>query len=606
VTQVPRSETVTQATQAARPSAALEELGLVGNCQFAALISARGAVEWCCLPRFDSEPVFGGLLDPEGGAFEVGPAAGGNGRQQYLENTNVLVTTFETADGRFRVIDFAPRFVQYQRTFRPTQLIRIVEPLEGTPLVRVGCRPVLGWSKQRPERTTGSNHVRYLGFASQLRLTTDVPLSFVDGEPFALTRPLTLALTWGDPIEEPLAPLAQRFFDETVRHWRRWVKQCSIPPLFQREVIRSALALKLCCFEDTGAIVAAPTTSVPESPGSGRTWDYRYCWLRDAFYTLEAFRLLGQFEERERFIDFLLTIAARERELELKPLYRIDGSTELSERELPHWQGYEGHGPVRVGNGAAAHQQHDVFGEMALALTPIFRDERFAPERSAATWQLLERLATRALAVAGTPDTGLWELRTAARVHTFSSVMCWAGADRVATLAAQRGAASATALKAGAAALKERILAESFNPTLRSFAATHGGDGLDASLLQLATLRLLEPDDARLHSTIDAVRRELMVDGWLHRYRMDDGFGVPAVAFTICTYWLVDALARIGRLSEAREVLERTRQATPLGLIGEDVDPRTRRMWGNFPQAYSHVGLIHAAFAASPSWHEVL
>jgi GH15 family glucan-1,4-alpha-glucosidase len=585
----------------------LEDLGVVGNCQFAALISRQGAVEWLCLPRFDSEPVFGRLLDPDAGHFQVSAARGPAGTQAYLENTNVLVTTFAAADGRFRVIDFAPRFPQFARIFRPTQLFRIVEPLEGTPLVRVSCKPVLGWSKASPERLYGSNHVRYAGFESQLRLTTDVPLSFLDGEPFALTGRRVLALTWGDPIEEPLNAMADRFFDATVRHWRHWVKQCDIPPLYQREVIRSALVLKLCCFEDTGAIVAAPTTSIPESPESGRTWDYRYCWLRDAFYTLDALRLLGHFEEREAFLDYLLTVAERESELELKPLYRVDGSDQLPERELPHWKGYEGHGPVRVGNGAVTHVQHDIFGELVLALAPIFLDERFSEERSAASWKLLERLAARAVKVAGTPDTGLWELRSASQVHTFSSLMCWAAADRVARLAERREAPSHGVLASAAAGLKQRLLTECWHPGKNSFVAAHGSDIIDAALLQMPTLGFLPAADQRLHTTVAAVRRELEAgNSWLYRYNMDDGFGKPAVAFTLCTYWLVEALARLGKLDEARAVLEGALPKSPLGLLSEDIDPRTRRLWGNFPQAYSHIGLIRAAFAASPEWHEFL
>jgi GH15 family glucan-1,4-alpha-glucosidase len=585
----------------------LEDLGVVGNCQFAALISRQGAVEWLCLPRFDSEPVFGRLLDPDGGHLQVSAARGPAGNQHYLENTNVLVTTFSAADGRFRVIDFAPRFPQFARMFRPTQLFRIIEPLEGTPLVRVTCRPVLGWSKAAPERLYGSNHVRYAGFESQLRLTTDVPLSFLDGEPFALTGRRVLALTWGDPIEEPLNAMADRFFDATVRHWRHWVKQCDIPPLYQREVIRSALVLKLACFEDTGAIVAAPTTSIPESPSSGRTWDYRYCWLRDAFYTLDALRLLGHFEERESFLDYLLTVAERESELELKPLYRVDGSDQLPERELSHWKGYEGHGPVRVGNGAVTHVQHDIFGELVLALAPIFLDERFSEERSAASWKLLERLAARAVKVAGTPDTGLWELRSASQVHTFSSLMCWAAADRVARLAERREAPSHGVLTSAAAGLKQRLLTECWHPGKNSFVAAHGSDIIDAALLQMPTLGFLPASDQRLHTTVAAVRRELEAgNSWLYRYNMDDGFGKPAVAFTLCTYWLVEALARLGKLDEARAVLEGALPKSPLGLLSEDIDPKTRRLWGNFPQAYSHIGLIRAAFAASPEWHEFL
>jgi GH15 family glucan-1,4-alpha-glucosidase len=586
----------------------LEALGLVGNCQFSALIHETGSVVWCCLPRFDSEPVFSALLDEDGGGrFLVGPAEGGAGRQRYLENTNVLETVFETPTGKFRVLDFAPRFFQNDRAFRPTQLYRIVEPLEGTPRVRVICQPRLGWSKGVPTELHGSHHVAFVGFSSPLRLTTDVPLSYLGGQPFSLTTRRHLVLAWGAPVEEPLAALASRFLEHTVHEWQRWVKHCNIPPLYQREVIRSALALKLHCFEDTGAIVAAMTTSIPESPGSGRTWDYRFCWLRDAYYAVDGLRLLGQFEEREAFVGYLLDIVGASSDLRLAPVYRIDGTTDLVERTLPSWTGFEREQPVRVGNGAALHTQNDVFGEMVLALTPVFLDDRFSAERTPAALQLMERLARKALAVVGTPDAGIWEYRTPWAPQTFSTLMCWAAADRMATVAARHAPALRDEFVAAASRVRADIVDQSWSAVLGGFASTRGGRELDASLLQMAPLRFLPSDDARLRGTIDAIQRGLAQDGWLLRYRTDDGFGTPAVSFVLCNFWLVVALAATGRGAEARSFLDRILPAIPpLGLLSEDHDPRNHRWWGNFPQVYSHVGLIHAAFAASPRWSEVL
>jgi len=586
----------------------LEDLALIGNCQISALVERTGAVVWCCLPRFDSEPVFSTLLDePGGGSFVVAAAGGAPGTQRYLENTNVLETTFTDEDGSFRVLDFAPRFVLHDRTFRPTQLFRIVEPLRGTPRVRVRCEPRLGWSKREPVRQQGSNHLVFEGFASPLRLTTDLPLSYLGGQPFVLTERRHLALTWGPAIEESLPPLCERFLGETVRYWRRWVKHCNVPPSYQKEVIRSALALKLHCFEDTGAIVAATTTSIPEAPGSGRTWDYRYCWLRDAYYALGAFRLLGHFEERERFVQYLLNVAADAPALDLRPLYRIDGASDLDEHVLDAWPGFGGEGPVRVGNGAARHVQNDVFGEMVLALAPVFLDERFSAERSSAALELLERLARKAIAVAGTPDAGIWEYRTEWKPQTFSGLMCWVAADRMATVAARHAPRHEAEFRAAAARIHGELVARAWSPTLGSFVGQYDGDELDASLLQMAPLRFLPADDPRLRGTIDAISRTLSHDGWLFRYRLDDGFGRPSVAFIICTFWLVEALATSGRLDEAKAVMQHVHAAlSPLGLLSEDYETATLRMWGNFPQAYSHVGLIHAAFAASPRWADVL
>jgi GH15 family glucan-1,4-alpha-glucosidase len=586
----------------------LERLALIGNCQYSALVEDSGTVVWCCLPRFDSDPMFSTLLDHEaGGRFVVGAEDGKPGAMAYEDNTNILVTTFRSATGAFRVTDFAPRFLQYDRVFHPTQLYRIIEPVEGTPRVRVLCEPRLGFSKAQPAQSFGSNHVRYEGFSSQVRLTTDVPLSYLDGRASTLTEKRHLVLTYGAPVEEALAPLAERFLVQTRRYWQRWVKHCDIPPIFQDEVIRSALTLKLHCFEDTGAIVAAMTTSIPEAPGSGRTWDYRYCWLRDAAYVLGAFRLLGQFDEREDFVRFLLNVAGAHPDLDLAPLYRIDGRSDLDERILADWPGFGGDGPVRVGNGAARHVQNDVFGEMVLALTPIFLDERFAAERSPAVLQLLERLARKAVSVVGVPDAGIWEYRTEWKPQTFSSLMCWAAADRMARVSTRFLPGRADELRATADRIRDQIVAQAWSPALGSFASTWGGGELDASLLQIATLRFLPTDDARIRGTVDAIVKGLGHDGWLYRYRNDDGFGRPQVAFILCTFWLVEALAATGRLTEAREVLENVRGSlSPLGLLSEDYDTTTKTLWGNFPQAYSHVGLIHAAFAAAPAWPEVI
>lgn len=585
----------------------LSSLGLIGNCQYSALIDRRGAVVWACLPRFDSAPVFGSLLDPNGGEWLVGPADGSEGVARYHGNTNVIETTFETASGSFRLRDFAPRFEQHNRMFRPPMLIRQIEPIRGTPRIVVRCAPVLGWSKATPVQTEGSHHIRFEGFDSELRLTTDIPMSYLGGRPFTLAGPQQLVLTWGRPVEEPLAPMCERFRQLTVAHWHRWVKQCNIPPRYQHEVIRSALALKLHCFEDTGAIIAATTTSIPEAPGSGRTWDYRYCWLRDAYYVVDAFRLLGQFEEREQFINYLLNIVGGQEDLALAPLYSVTGQRPDEEHVAIGWAGFNGDGPVRVGNAAMAHQQNDIFGELVLALAPIFFDERFSAERTPATLDLLMRLAARAVAVAGTPDTGIWEFRTAPTAQTFSSLMCWAAADRAAMVAARFQPTREAEFREAAAKIQQEIATRAYSTERQSLVGRYDSNELDASLLQMAPLRIFGPDDPRLRATVDRIWQGLSKGGWLMRYNEDDGFGAPSVAFVLCTFWLIEALAVLGRTTEARDLMDSVAKSLgPLGLMAEDFDPATGRMAGNFPQAYSHVGFIRAAFAAAPKWAEVL
>jgi GH15 family glucan-1,4-alpha-glucosidase len=293
--------------------------------------------------------------------------------------------------------------------------------------------------------------------------------------------------------------------------------------------------------------------------------------------------------------------------LNLAPLYRVDGSSDLKESILDNWPGYNGEGPVRIGNGAAVHSQNDIFGEMVMALTPVFLDERLSEERSPATLQLIEGLARKAISLAGVPDAGIWEYRTEWKPQTFSSLMCWAAADRMAGIASRHAPAHEAEFRFAAERIHADIIANSWNAQRQSFVGHYGGDDLDASLLQMIRLRFLPAGDPKSISTIDAIRKDLSLGGWLQRYSLNDGFGKPSVAFVICSFWLIEALAAAGRRSEASEIFERILEVTsPLGLLSEDYDPGEPRMWGNFPQTYSHVGLINAAFAASPQWTEVL
>ncbi|MBA2424144.1 MAG: glycoside hydrolase family 15 protein [Actinobacteria bacterium] len=583
-------------------------LGIIGNCSYNALLR-DGSVEWLCWPRPDSSFVFGPLLDRErGGAFVVEGVDATDVRQEYVENTNVLRTVFRGPGGEFALYDFAPRFQLYQRFFKPSMLIRILRPLSGEPRARVRCRPTYDYGLSETGSWRASNHIEYKGFPTPVRLTTNVPLTYVEDErPFLLEEDRHLVLTWGEPLEAGLEETAERFLERTLDYWRRWVKGTRVPRDYQREVVRSALALKLHQYEDTGALLAATTTSLPEHPGSGRTWDYRFCWLRDAFYVLGALRLLGHFEEREAFVQYLINIVASSPDLDLAPLYRIDGSSELSEQILTHWAGFDGDGPVRIGNEAALQRQHDVFGEMVMALSPIFLDDRFQAEQSTAILELLTRLADKAIEVAGKPDAGIWEQRREACVQTFSSLMSWAAADRMALVASRHLPTREAHYRAAADRIRADIQEHAWAKDLESYVSTFGGKDLDAALLQMAPLRFGGRTDERLRQTIDAIGNRLGDDGWLFRYREDDGLGLPTVAFAICTFWMVEALAQNGRHDRARELFERTLGAlSPLGLLSEDVDPRTRKLYGNFPQAYSHVGLIHAAFAVAPPWHEVL
>lgn len=587
--------------------------GLIGNCQISALVSNSGSIDWLCMPRPDSEPVFGRLLDPQGGNFSIGFASEGavKSEQYYIDNTNILVTEMEDKDGaRFRVTDFCPRFEQYGRMFRPMMLVRIVEPLKGTPMVKVCCHPVNGWKKEHVKPAFGSNHLRFDMRMDSLRLTTNMPVTYLGEEiPTILKEKTYFALSWGSPLQDDLAEMCERFQLHTRDYWRTWVKHCSIPTLFQNEVIRSALALKLHVFEDTGAILAALTTSLPEEHGSQRNWDYRFCWLRDSYFVLSAFHNLGHFEEMEGFLRFLLNIAIRNEEAEtrLAPVYTLNQSLPLPETIHGNWKGFDGSGFVRSNNQAAEHVQNDVYGEMVLTLSPIFFDERFRHLRTFEHQELISYLGRLCAKTISQPDAGLWEVRDGWQEHTFSNLMCWAGLERIERIQ-KMGYLKSQPLDATAGRQKAE---HAIRAAVKEGVLRNGpkDQTLDSALALLPLLRF--PDSELGAKTIAEIRKVLGADGkdgaFLYRYLRNDDFGKPHSAFVICSFWVVQGLAALGHREEAERMLNKILPAAnSLGLYSEHFLPEMKTQLGNFPQAYSHVGLINAAFAASPPWSQVL
>jgi GH15 family glucan-1,4-alpha-glucosidase len=581
-------------------------LGIIGNCSFSALVR-EGSVEWMCWPRPDSSFVFGPLLDRErGGVFAVEAVDADTVSQAYVENTNVLRTVFSGPGGSFELYDFAPRFVLFDRYFKPPMLIRVLRPLSGEPKAVVRCKPVYDYGQIEPTSWAASNHVEYRGFPAPVRLTTNVPLAYVEDErPFLLERDRHMVLTWGQPLEAGLEDTAERFLERTLDYWRRWVKDTRVPRDYQGEVIRSALALKLHQYEDTGALLAATTTSLPEYPGSGRNWDYRYCWLRDAYFTLNSLERLGHAEEMERFLEYLRNLA-EEREGVLQPAYRINGSSDAPEQELGWLEGYDGEQPVRVGNQAFEHVQNDVYGEMVLAVSRLFLDIRFVgsvPPKTAldTVGGLIEQIE----ATLDEPDAGPWEFRERWRLHGFTVLMHWAGARRAVEVAEALGD---EALAARAHQLERRaheiLSTQLWNDEVGAITQVAGEPQLDAANLLAVHLGFFEPEDPRAASHVDAIRSALSVNGGLlRRYSTRDDFGEMEAAFTVCSFWLVEALCLIGRMDEARELFERLLSLhNGLGLYSEDILPETLEQSGNFPQTYSHVGLINAAFRLSRRW----
>lgn len=586
------------------------DLAVVGNCNWAGLVDATGRLVWACLPRFDSDPVFPALLDerPDGdGTFTIELLDLESASQRYDGNTPILVTTLrDRAGAEVEVRDFAPRFEHFGRIFRPTMLIRRVCPLRGDPRVRILMRPRFEYGAQRPTVTRGSHHLRYVAPNLTLRLTTNAPVSFVaSGTPFVLDRPIDLILGSDESLAASIEATARDFQERTASYWTEWSRTLSVPFEWQEAVIRAAIALKLCQFEETGAIVAALTTSIPEAPGTERNWDYRYCWPRDAYFVIHALNRLGTTKTMEAYLTWIGHVAAAAADRRMQPVYGVGLEAKLDERTAPELAGYRGMGPVRIGNQAYVQPQHDVYGAVVLAATHSFFDRRLLHPGGERLYELLERLAERALLLWDRPDAGPWELRGREDVHTFSAVMCWAACDRVARIAPMFGDGRGEKWRLEADRVRAAVLERAWNPALGSLTSTFGGEHVDASLLLLAGLGFLRADDPRFAGTLAAVERELRRGPYVFRYTAPDDFGTPQTAFTVCTFWYVEALAASGRVQEARELFEHMlSRRTRLGLLSEDLDPASGELWGNFPQTYSMVGLINAAMRLSKRWED--
>ena len=593
------------------------DLGVIGNCAIAALIDARARVVWHCLPRFDGDPVFCDLLRGHGrrrsdasGVYEIEIDDFVRSEQEYLTNTAILITRlYDRNGGGVEIEDFAPRFEQFGRIFRPLTLVRGVRPIAGAPRIRIRLRPSSDYGANAPGITHGSNHVRYVGANATMRLTTDAPPAYViDETPFFLEEPVALVLGPDETLSEGPATIFSRFRERTRDYWREWIRRLAIPLDWQDAVIRSAITLKLCSFEETGAIVAALTTSIPEYPDSGRNWDYRYCWPRDAFFVVRALNRLGAVSVLENYVRFLTNIVATADGGDIQPVYGIALERRLHERTVDGIAGYRGMGPVRVGNQAFEQRQNDVYGDIVLATTQAFFDSRFLKPGDERTFARLEGVGKQAVRLATKPDAGMWELRDRMTVHTSSSLMCWAACDRLAKVAHHLGLGPRWRYwRRKAEEIRETILEEAWNPRLGTFVASFGGKDVDASLLLMPEVGFIDPNDRRFRRTLKTVERELRRGNHLMRYATSDDFGEPVNSFIICTFWYVECLAALGRNEEAREIYEDVlSHGNHLGLLSEDLDVETGELWGNFPQTYSLVGQINSAIRLSRSWEEVL
>ena len=588
----------------------IEDYAIIGNLHTVALVGKNGSIDWCCIPRFDAPSVFGALLDAgKGGFFRIAPpdTPGLERKQMYLPDTNILITRFLTVDGVGEVIDFMP-IKQVGSAIHQHHLTRSVEVVRGSLSFELVCRPAFNYARDAHTTHLSENGAVFISESLCLSLASSVPLE-EDGKggvraTFTLHQGQTAHFQLESAKDQDIRPHhhTPRYYEaeflETKRYWQNWLSQCQYQGRWREMVQRSALVLKLLTYAPTGAIVAAPTTSLPEVIGGARNWDYRYTWLRDAAFTIYSLLILGFTQEAEAFMGWL---EARCHELEkngsLQPMYTIAGGHDLTEIALDHLEGYRGSRPVRIGNSAYKQQQLDVYGELMDSIYIFDRHKGISYD----LWWNLRRLLNWLSQHWQNTDEGIWEVRGGQQHFLHSRVMSWVAFDRALRIARHRGLPAPHAeWEHISSQIYEEIMEKGWNAKVGSFVQYYGSEAVDASALLMVLTRFAGSNDPRILSTIDRIQKELTSDSHVYRYdpmlAADDGFGGQEGTFSICSFWLVEALARAGRLEEARLVLEKMlTYANHVGLYSEEIGP-TGEALGNFPQAFTHLSLISACY----------
>ena len=578
----------------------IEDYGVIGNCRSAALVSSHGSLDWLCLPRFDSPSLFARILDSErGGGWTIQPAGRFHAHHRYLDDSNVLETTFTTGHGRLRLLDFMPIVEDRDgaEATAPYELVRIVEALDGEHEIESRCQPRPDYARAMPVFETLGRVVRFGRFevGGPMGWHVDQQAGLISssvvlraGERVAFT----LRVCESDTTEVEQDPIA--LLDSTVDFWQRFAAACIYEGPYRDMVVRSALALKLCIYAPTGAIVAAPTTSLPEEIGGIRNWDYRFTWIRDASFTLYALLLAGYYEEDDPFFRWIVNTVKVEG-TGLHILYPISPDGIREEQTLEHLSGYRGSAPVRIGNGAWDQIQLDVYGEVLDALHFSWKVGQFNP---ATVWAHFRPLVDWVVENWRQPDSGIWEVRGGLRNFVYGKVMCWVALDRAIDMAETLGLdGDLDRWRAERESIRSAVFEHGWSENLRAFKQSFEDEFLDAATLMLPIVGFIEGDDPRMLSTIDAILDRLVEDDLCYRYLdAPEGLSGGEATFVLCTFWLIDALILADRMDEAERLFERMLQrATSLGLYAEEIDPTTGAHLGNFPQAFSHIGLINAA-----------
>lgn len=580
------------------------DYGIIGNCISAALINKKGSIDWCCLPRFDSPSVFAKILDPKkGGAFEIITESNFDITQSYIEDSCILKTKFKNSKEEFEVIDFMPRFQDEKGYYHaPPEIIRLIKPIKGTPKVKFLYEPKLEYAQGTTSYENKKDHVvSYVDYPvhDSLFLYSNGSYNDLVNKKFqSLNKIIFFCISYNEKLIIPKLSDSLLDFERTKVYWFNW---CSKTPIFEKynnEILRSAMTLKLMTYDKTGAILAAITTSLPETIGEVRNWDYRFCWIRDASMVIRVISKLGHKRIVKNFIDFIVELIP-DKAQKLQIMYGINGEQRLTEEFLDHLSGYKNSKPVRIGNAAYSQKQNDIYGILMDAIHAEIKEVKSDFKRTEEIWSIVKGIVWVVKNNWMKPDKGIWEFRSEDLHFTFSKVLCWVAIDRAIKVAKIVGKEDAVKkwnpIKI---AIKKDIETNAWNEKVRAYTQSYGSDYLDASVLLIEQYGFVDANEDRFISTVNVIEKELAYDGLLYRYKNKDDFGLPTSSFTVCTFWFIKSLIKIGQFEKAKRYFENLlNYSNHLGLFSEDIDFKTKRLLGNFPQAYSHLALIDTALA---------
>ena len=576
--------------------------GIIGNCQSSALIYKDSSIDWCCLPKFDSPSVFAKIIDNKiGGFFKVETVGNYNLSQEYLKNTCILKTTFNNGFDEFYVIDFMPRFQTKKKSYySPPEITRIIKHVNGNPKIRIAYDPKLDYSIGKTKSYVKSNFIVSISENENyetLYLYSNASLNaIVNNDIIELKSDLFFKISYYEKLIFPKFKEILLEFNQTKKYWNDWIKKTPKFKKYNNEILRSALTLKLLTYQKTGAVLAASTTSLPETIGEERNWDYRFCWIRDASMVIKVVAKLGHKNIVKNFIKFIINLIPDKNE-KLQIMYGINGEKILEEKTLDHLSGYLDSSPVRIGNAAYNQKQNDIYGILMDAIH--YQIEKFPSENEEyeELWSIVKSIVWIVKNNWMLPDKGIWEFRNEDKHFTFSKLLSWVAIDRAIKISILINKSSN--IKKWKLIRKEiynDILKNGWNKKLGAFTQSYGSDSLDASLLLMESFDFVKPNNLKYIKTVKAIENDLMNDGLLFRYRNKDDFGFPSSSFTVCSFWYINSLYKIGEKEKSKNYFEKIlKYSNHLGLFSEDLDFKSKRLLGNFPQAYSHLALIDCA-----------